>query len=133
MPMVQLSLSKSRVFFPIKTSLMVPGLSMLPYLGYVLPRFLMVEGYLCRFWYRGQPLFAIFVPFRATDRQTALTRTSAESVGKPGTFLGIVPLTGQRETADFPPLALSSQSAEASVSRDSSDSQLLKNNELDLL
>ena len=33
----------------------------------------------------------------------------------------------------FPPLASSSQSAEASVSRDSSDSQLLKDNELDLL
>ena len=40
----------------------------------------------------------IFVPFRATDRQTALTRTSADSVGKPGTLLGIVPLTGLRET-----------------------------------
>ena len=64
----------------------------------VLPRFLMVEGYLCRLWYRGQPLVSIFVPFRATDRQTALTRTSAESVGKPGTLLGIVPLTGQQET-----------------------------------
>ena len=59
------------------------------------------------------PFFAIFVPFRATDRQTALTRTSAESVGKPGTLLGIVPLR--------PTLASSSQSAEASVSRDSSD------------
>ena len=52
---------------------------------------------------------------------------------KPSTLLGTVPLTGQRETADFPPLASSSQSAEASVSRDSSDSQLLKDNELDLL
>ena len=31
-PMVQSSLSKSRLFFPIKSSLMVPGLSMLPYL-----------------------------------------------------------------------------------------------------
>ena len=71
------------------------------------------------------PLFAIFVPFRATDRQTALTRTSAESVGKPGNLLRIVPLR--------PTLASSSQSAEASVSRDSSDSQLLKDNELDLL
>ena len=99
----------------------------------VLPRFLMVNGYLCRrLWYRGQPLVAIFVPFRATDRQTALTRTSAESVGKPGTLLGIVPMMGQRETEDFPPLASSSQSAEASVSRYSSDSQLLKDNELDL-
>ena len=34
---------------------------------------------------------------------------------------------------DFPHLALSSKSAEASVSRDSSDSQLLKDNELDIL
>ena len=32
--MVQSSLSKSRLFFPIKTSLMVPGLLMLPFLGY---------------------------------------------------------------------------------------------------
>ena len=37
------------------------------------------------------------------------------------------------DAADFPHLALSSQSAEASVSRDSSDSQLLKENNLDLL
>ena len=44
------------------------------------------------------PLFAIFVPFRATDRQTALTRTSAQSVGKPGSLLGIVPMTSQRKT-----------------------------------
>ena len=79
------------------------------------------------------PLFAIFVPFRATGRQTALTRTSAESVEKPSTLLGIVHLTGQRESEDFPPRASSSQSAEASVPRDSSDSQLLKDNELDLL
>ena len=35
-PMVQSSLSKSRLFFPIKSSLMVPGLSMLSYLGYYL-------------------------------------------------------------------------------------------------
>ena len=34
---------------------------------------------------------------------------------------------------DFPHLALSSKSAEASVSRDSSDSQLLKDNKLDIL
>ena len=37
------------------------------------------------------------------------------------------------DSADFPPLASSSQSAEASVSRDSSDSQFLKDNEVDLL
>ena len=56
------------------------------------------------------------------------------SVGKPGTSLGIVPMTVQRETLRFfPPLASSSQSAEASVSRDSSDSQLLKDNKLNLL
>ena len=57
-PVVQSSLSKSRLFFPIKSSLMVPGLSMLPYLGY-----------------------------SATGRQTTPTRTSAESVGvKTGHF-----------------------------------------------
>ena len=33
-PMMQSSLSKSRLSFPIKSSLIVPGLSMLPYLGY---------------------------------------------------------------------------------------------------
>ena len=96
-PMVRSSLSKSRLFFPTKTSLMVPGLSMLPYLGY----------YHNFWWWTGicvvcdivvNPLFAIFVPFMATGRQTALTRTSAESVGKPDTLLGIVPFTGQRET-----------------------------------
>ena len=89
-----------------------------------------------QYQYQGivvNPLIAIFVPFRATDRQTAITRTSAESVGKPGTLLGIVSLTCQRETADFRPLASSSQSAEASVSRNSSHSQLLKDNELDIL
>ncbi|XP_073237906.1 lipoxygenase homology domain-containing protein 1-like [Porites lutea] len=43
-------------------------------------------------------------------------------------------MTVQRETLRiFPPLASSSQSAEASVSRDSSDSQLLKDNKLNLL
>ena len=52
---------------------------------------------------------------------------------KPSTLLGIVHLTGQRDSEDFPPRASSSQSAEASVPRDSSDSQLLKDNELDLL
>ena len=67
-------------------------------LSEVLPRFLMVDGYLCRLWYVVNPLFAIFVPFSDTDPQTALTRTSAESVGKPGTLLRTVPLTGQRET-----------------------------------
>ena len=44
------------------------------------------------------PLFAILMPFTATGRQTALTRTNAEGMGKPGTLHGIVPLTGQRET-----------------------------------
>ena len=73
------------------------------------------------------------MPFRATEKQTVPTRTSAESVRKLGTLLRIVPLTDQWQTADFPPLASSSQSAEASVSRYSSDSQLLKANELDLL
>ena len=33
-PMVLSILSKSRLFFPIKISLMVPGLLMVPYLGY---------------------------------------------------------------------------------------------------
>ena len=80
-----------------------------------------------------KPLFAIFVGRSGHRSETALTRTSAKSVGKPGTLLEIVPMTGQRETADFPPLASFSQSAEASVSDDSSDSQLLKDNELNLL
>ena len=76
------------------------------------------------------PCLQVFVPFRATGRQTALTRTSAESVGEPDSLPGIVPFKGQWET---PHLASSLQSAEASVSCDSSDSQLLKDNELDLL
>ena len=105
-PVVQSSLSKSRLFFPIKSSLMVPGLSMLPYLGY-----------------------------RATGRQTAPTRTSAESVGvKTGHFARNCTFHGPAgDSADFPPLASSSQCADASVYRDSSDSQFLKDNEVDLL
>ena len=95
--MVQSSLSKSRLFFPIKTSLMVPGLLMFSYLGYY-PAFWWWTGISVVYGIVVNPLFAIFVPFRATDRQTALTRTSAESVGKPGTLLGIVPMMGQRET-----------------------------------
>ena len=45
-----------------------------------------------------KPLFAIFVGRSGHRSETALTRTSAKSVGKPGTLLGIVPMTGQRET-----------------------------------
>ena len=79
------------------------------------------------------PWFAIFVPFRATDRQTALTRTDAESVGKPGTLLGIVPLTGQRRTLrifrQWPHL----RSLQRPVSLVILLTQLLKDNELDLL
>ena len=78
------------------------------------------------------PLFAIFVPFRATDRQTAQTRTSAESVRKPGTWNGTFDGSAG-DSVDFLTLASSTWSAEASVSRDSSDSQLLKDNELDQL
>ena len=105
-PMVLSILSKSRLFFPIKTSLMVPGLLMVPYLGYY-PAFWWWTGIYVVCGIVVNPWFAIFVPFkkkkifvpfRATDRQTALTRTSADSVGKPGTLLGIVPLTGLRET-----------------------------------
>ena len=125
--MVQSSLSKSRLFFPIKTSLMVPGLLMLPFLGYY-PAFWWWTGIYVVCGIVVNPWFAIFVPLRTTDRQTALTRTSAQSVGKPGTLLGIVPLPGQQET-----LASSLQSAEANVSHDSPHSQLLKDNELDLL
>ena len=55
-------------------------------------------------------------------------------MGKPDTLLRIVPFDGSAgDSADYSPLASSSQSAEARVSRDSSDSQLLEDNELDLL
>ena len=54
--------------------------------------------------------------------------------GKTGHFARNCTFDGSAgDSADFPPLASSWQSAEASVSRDSSDSQLLKDNELDLL
>ena len=96
-PMVQSSLSKSRLFFPIKTSVMVLGLLMLPYLWYY-PAFWWWTGIFVVCGIMVNPWFANFVLFKATDRQTALTRTSAESVGKPGTLLVIVPFTGQRKT-----------------------------------
>ena len=80
-PMVRSSLSKSRLFFRTKTSLMVPGLLTLPYLAYY-PAFWWWTGICVVCGIVVNPLFAIFVPFRATDRLTALTRTSAESVGK---------------------------------------------------
>ena len=76
------------------------------------------------------------MPFRATGRQSALTRTSAESrkCGKTGDFVRNCTFHGTAgDSGDFPPLASSSQSAEASVSGDSSDSQFLEDNELDLL
>ena len=74
------------------------------------------------------------MPFRATDRQTALTRTSAASVGEAALCSANCTFDGSAgDSADFPPLASSLQTAEASVSRDSSYSQLLEDNELDLL
>ena len=54
--------------------------------------------------------------------------------GKTGHFVQNCTFDGSAgDSVDFPHLALSSKSAEASVSRDSSDSQLLKDNGLDIL
>ena len=131
-PMVQSSLSKSRIFFPTKTSLMVPGLSCC--LIGVLPRFLMVDGYLCRLWYRGQPL--VCNPYAVHGHRSANcpNKDKCRKYGKTGHFARNCTFNGSAgDSADFPPLASSSQCTEAIVSRDSSDSQLLKNNELNLL
>ena len=100
----------------------------------VLPRFLMVDGYLCRLWYCGQPLVCNLCAVQGHRSANCPNKDKCRKCGKTRHFARNCTYDGSAgDSADFPPLASSSQSAEASVSRDSSDSQLLKDNELDLV
>ena len=100
----------------------------------VLPRFLMVDGYLCRLWYRGQPLVCNLCAVQGHRSANCPNKDKCRKYGKTGHFARNCTFDGSaRDSADFPPLASSSQCTKASVSRDSSDPQLLKDNELNLL
>ena len=100
----------------------------------VLPQFLMVDGYLCRFWYRGQPLVCNLCAVQGHWSANCPNKDKCRRCGKTGHFARNCTFHGPAgDSADFPPLASSSHSAEARVSRDSSDSQFRKDNELDLL
>ena len=94
----------------------------------------MVDGYLCRLWYRGQPLVCNLSAVQGHRSANCPNKDKCRKCGKTGHFVRNCTFDGSAgDSADFPPLASSSQSSEASVSRDSSDSPLLKDNELDLL
>ena len=100
----------------------------------VLPRFLMVDGYLCRLWYRGQPLVCNLCAVQGHRSANCPNKDKCRKCGQSGHFARNCTSDGSAgDLADFPPLASSPQSAEANVSLDSSDSQLLKDNELDLM
>ena len=100
----------------------------------VLPRFLMVDGYLCRLWYRGQPLVCNLCAVQGHRSANCPNKDKCRKCGQSGHFARNCTSDGSAgDSVDFPPLASSPQSAEANVSQDSSDSQLLKDNELDLM
>ena len=100
----------------------------------VLPRFLMVDRYLYRLWYRGQPFVCNLCAIQGHRSANCPNMDKCRKCGKTGHFPRNCTFDGSAGgSADFPPLASSSQSAEANVSCDSSDSQLLNYNELDLL
>jgi len=89
---------------------------------------------LCRLWYRGQPLVCNLCAVQGHRSANCPNKDKCRKYGKTGHFARNCTFDGSAgDSADFSPLVSSSQSAEASVSRDSSDSQLLKDNELDLL
>ena len=83
----------------------------------VLPRFLMVDGYLCRLWYRGQPLVCNLCAVQGHRSANCPNKDKCRKCGKSGHFARNCTSDGSAgDSADFPPLASSSQSAEASVS-----------------
>ncbi|KAM7435720.1 zinc finger protein [Porites harrisoni] len=94
----------------------------------------MVDGYLCRLWYRGQPLVCNLCAVQGHRSANCPNKDKCRKCGQSGHFARNCTSDGSAgDSADFPPLASSPQSAEANVSLDSSDSQLLKDNELDLM
>ena len=100
----------------------------------VLPRFLMVDRYFCRLWYHGQPLVCKLCAVQGHRSANCPNKDKCRKCGKTGHFARYCTFDwSAQDSADFPTLASSSQSTEASVSVDSSNSQLLKDNELDLL
>ena len=94
----------------------------------------MVGEYLYRLWYRGQPLVCNLCAVQGHRSANCPNKDKCRKCGKTRHFARNCTYDGSAgDSADFPPLASSSQSAEASVSDDSSDSQLLKDNKLNLL
>ena len=80
------------------------------------------------------PLFANLCAVQGHRSANCPNKDKCRKCGRTGHFARNCTFHGPAgDSADFPPLASSSQSAEATISCDSSDSQLLKDNELDLL
>ena len=94
----------------------------------------MVGRYLYRLWYRGQPLVCNLCAVQGHRSANCPNKDKCRKCGKTRHFARNCTYDGSAgDSTDFPPLASSSQSAEASVSDDSSDSQLLNDNKLNLL
>ena len=65
----------------------------------LLTRFLMVDRYLCRLWYLGQPPVCNLCAVQGHRSANCPKKDKCRKCGRSGTLLGkMVPLTGQRET-----------------------------------
>ena len=105
----------------------------------VLPRFPMVNGYLCRLWYRGQPLVCNLSAVQRHKSANCPIRTNVGEWANRAFASNCTSVESAGDSGDLPPLGSSAQAAEtggsndSSVSNDSVDLQLLKDNELDLV